>query len=155
MLHYVNICTWFSKYPCLFISVYLFIGKTVGRVVKALDSQPRDRGLESRRTLSPLYLESLGKICTRNVLRFTQPQKRTWQHTEKAIVHSIWSPVAPCSVYTGCMFRWWVEKVLVCTSVPGVIICKALWDRSRIKRYIRTAYYYYKVLPTLLLSQPK
>ncbi len=38
------------------------LGRTVGRVVKALDSQPRDRGFESRRTLSLLYLESLGKI---------------------------------------------------------------------------------------------
>ncbi len=32
------------------------IGRTVGRVVKALDSQPRYRGFESRRTLSLLYL---------------------------------------------------------------------------------------------------
>ncbi len=43
------------------------------RVVKALDSQIRDRGFESRSTLSLLYLEFLGKICTQNVLRFTQP----------------------------------------------------------------------------------
>ena len=49
------------------------LGRTDGRVVKALDSQPRDRGFESRRTLSLLYLESLGKISTRNVLGFTQP----------------------------------------------------------------------------------
>ncbi len=50
-------------------------GRAVVRVVKALDSQPRDRGFESRRTLSFQYLESLGKICTWNgyVLRFTQP----------------------------------------------------------------------------------
>ena len=48
-------------------------GRTVGRVVKALDSQARDRGFESRCTLSLLCLESLGKICTQNVLRFTQP----------------------------------------------------------------------------------
>ncbi len=69
---------------------------------------------------------------------------RTWQYTEKAIVH--WLPVAPCSVTPGCMLRWGVEKVLVCTGVLGVIICKALWARSRIKRYIRTAYYYYFIL---------
>ncbi len=49
------------------------LGRTDGRVVKALDSQPRDRGFESRRTLSFQYLESLGKVCTRNVLQFTQP----------------------------------------------------------------------------------
>ena len=49
------------------------LGRAVGGVVKALDSQPRDRGLESRRTLSLLYLESMSKICTRDVLRFTQP----------------------------------------------------------------------------------
>ncbi len=51
--------------PCL--------GRTVGRVVKARDCQPRDRGFESRRMLSLLYLESLSKICTLNVLQFTQP----------------------------------------------------------------------------------
>ena len=62
-------------------------GRTVARVVKALDSQPRYRGFESLHTLSLLYLEFLGKICTRNVLRCTQPQVRTWQYTEKAIVH--------------------------------------------------------------------
>ncbi len=44
------------------------LGRTVGRVVKALDSQPWDCGYES------LPYESLGKICTTwNVLRFTQP----------------------------------------------------------------------------------
>ncbi len=48
------------------------LGRTVGRAVKALDSQPRDRGFESLRTLSLQYLKSLGKICTRNVLRFNQ-----------------------------------------------------------------------------------
>ncbi len=47
--------------------------RTVGWVVEALDSQPRDRGFESRRKLTVLYLESLGKICTRNVLQVTQP----------------------------------------------------------------------------------
>ncbi len=36
-----------------------------GRVVKVLDSQPRDRGFESRHTLVLLCLKSLGKIiCT-------------------------------------------------------------------------------------------
>ncbi len=69
---------------------------------------------------------------------------RTWQYTEKGIAH--WSQVAPFSVYPGCMLRWagWGgEKVLVRTGVPGVIICKALWARLRIKCYMRTAYYYY------------
>ena len=47
---------------------------------------------------------------------------RTWQYIEKTIVH--WSPVAPCSLYPGCMLRWGVE-VLMCTGVPGVVICKA------------------------------
>ncbi len=37
--------------------------------------------------------------------------------------------------------------MLVCTGVPGVIICKGLYARSRIKGYIRTAYY------TLVCSQ--
>ena len=38
-----------------------------GRVVKVLDSQPRDHGFESRHTLGLLCLKSLGKICTPNV----------------------------------------------------------------------------------------
>ncbi len=51
----------------------LAIRRTVGWVVKALDSQPQDRGFESRHTLSLWCLESLGKICTWNVLRLTHP----------------------------------------------------------------------------------
>ncbi len=46
-------------------------------------------------------------------------------------------------VYPGCMLRWGIEKALVCTGVPGLLICKALWAHWRIKRYIRTASYYY------------
>ncbi len=42
-------------------------GGVDGRVVKVLDSQPRDRGFESRHTLGLLCLKSLGKICTPNV----------------------------------------------------------------------------------------
>ncbi len=38
-----------------------------GRMVKVLDSQPRDSGFESCHTLSFLCLKSLGKICTPNV----------------------------------------------------------------------------------------
>ncbi len=34
---------------------------------KVLDSQPRNRGLESRHTLGFLCLKSLGKICTQSV----------------------------------------------------------------------------------------
>ncbi len=37
-------------------------GRTVSQVVKALDSQPRDRGFESRRTLSLLHLESWARL---------------------------------------------------------------------------------------------
>ncbi len=50
------------------------IGRTDGRVVKAQDSQLRNRGFESCHTLSLLYLKSLSKICTQNMLRFTQPK---------------------------------------------------------------------------------
>ncbi len=42
-------------------------GGADGRVVKALDSQPQDRGFEYRHTLGLLCLRSLGKICTPNV----------------------------------------------------------------------------------------
>ncbi len=58
---------------CHYTTLGQQLGRTVGRVVKALDSQPRDRCFESLRTLSLQHLKSLGKICTRNVLRFTQP----------------------------------------------------------------------------------
>ncbi len=51
-------------------------------MVKALDSQSRDRGFESRCMLSLLYLESLSKICTRNVLRFTQRNENVAIHRE-------------------------------------------------------------------------
>ena len=76
------------------------LGRTVGQVVKALDSQPRDCGFESRRTLSLLYLS---KICTQNVLRLYAPL-RSWEGV---------------GVY----------------RFAGVIVCKALWARSRIKHY--------------------
>ncbi len=42
-------------------------GGADGRVVKVLDSQPRDRGFESRHILGLLGLKSLGKICILNV----------------------------------------------------------------------------------------
>ncbi len=42
-------------------------GGADGRVVKVLDSEPRDRGFESRHTLGLLCIKSLGKICTPNV----------------------------------------------------------------------------------------
>ncbi len=42
-------------------------GEADGPVVKVLDSQPRDRGFESRHTLGLLCLKSLAKICTLNV----------------------------------------------------------------------------------------
>ncbi len=42
-------------------------GGSDGRVVKVLDSQPRDRGFESRHTLGLLCLKSLGKIRTLNM----------------------------------------------------------------------------------------
>ncbi len=42
-------------------------GGADGRVVKVLDSQPRDGGFKSRHTLGLLCLKSLGEICTLNV----------------------------------------------------------------------------------------
>ncbi len=96
ILHLLDFTAWEHMHVCgtfdfiVFMVIYCHsvdFGRTVGPVVKALDSQPRDRGFESRRTLSVLYLESLGKICTRNVPRFTQLQMRTWQYTENAIVY--------------------------------------------------------------------
>ncbi len=58
----VNILPFFK----MFFNVF-FWGGADGRVVKVLDSQPRDRGFESRHTLGLLCLKSLGKICTPNV----------------------------------------------------------------------------------------
>ncbi len=113
-------------------------GRTVARVVKALDSQPQHRGFESH-TLSLRYLESLARLVPEMCSSSHSRKMRTWQHTEKAIVH--WSHMAPCSVYPGCMLRWGFQKVLVCPGVPGVIIYKVLRAHSRIKHYIRTAYY--------------
>ncbi len=51
---------------CLSFSLLIIVekGGADARVVKVLDSQPRDRGFESRHTLGLLYLKSLGKICT-------------------------------------------------------------------------------------------
>ncbi len=49
------------------LPVVKFWGGADGRVAKALDSQARDRGFESRHALGLLCLKSLGKICTLNV----------------------------------------------------------------------------------------
>ncbi len=62
-----------TNHSAIATQLILSIGRTVGRVVKALDSQPLDRGFKSLHTLGLWYLESLSKICTRNVLRLTQP----------------------------------------------------------------------------------
>ncbi len=54
------------------------------------------------------------------------------------------SPVAPCSVYPGCICS--IEELRRCCCVQacrGVKICKVLWVRSRMMHYIRTAYYHY------------
>ena len=51
----------------IIIIIIIMQGGADGRVVKVLDSQPRDRGFESRHTLGLLCLKSLGKICTLNV----------------------------------------------------------------------------------------
>ncbi len=120
---------WVAWWRCLQRQGVQSLGRTVGRVVKALDTQPRHRGFESRSTLSLQYLESLDKILPEMCSDSLSRKMRTWQYTactDKSIVH--WSSVESCSVHPGCMLRSGVEKVLVCTGVPGVIICKALRD---------------------------
>ncbi len=55
------------SHSLLSIEQPLLLGGPDGRVVKVLDSQPRDRGFESRDTVGLLCLKSLAKICTPNV----------------------------------------------------------------------------------------
>ncbi len=57
---------WCKTHSVIIIS-YTVEGGADGRVFKVVDSQPRDRGFESRHTLGLLCLKSLGKICTLNV----------------------------------------------------------------------------------------
>ncbi len=110
-------------------------------MVSASDSQPQDRGLESRQIQSAHQKPSrmgygwqqwgLGSLSRKWVPGYRQ----RW----KLYLDYPWRLEACKRVYAPQE----VEQVTDITGLPWVIICKALWATfGKKKRYIRTAYYY-------------
>ncbi len=110
-------------------------------MVSASDSQPQDRGFESRRSHLAHHKPSrlgygwrqwcLGSLCR----KWVPGDRQKWQ----LYLDYLWRLEACKRVYTP----HGVDQVTDVTGLPGVIICKALWASfGKKKRYVRTAYYF-------------